>query len=146
MWMNIFMNFVNSVFLHICTKLCFNFMKFTWVKYIHIQVLKYSYQIMSTSSLKYGFCNKSFRKEEPLTSWTLLQHICPPFWAWLLLHSAITPKSENKYVQSVQLVRGSSFRYPYFSDVLKIILLQTARLGLIIKTITCFWANSLFHL
>ena len=32
--------------------------------------------------LKYGFCNKSFRKDEPLTSWTLLQHICPHFWEW----------------------------------------------------------------
>ena len=38
-----------------------------------------------SADLKYGFCNKSFRKDEPLTSWTLLQHInCPHFWAWLL--------------------------------------------------------------
>ena len=51
--------------------------------------------------LKYGFCNKSFRKDEPLTSWTLLQHICPHFWAWLLNTIAITPKSENKYVVKV---------------------------------------------
>ena len=33
---------------------------------------------------KYGFCNKSFWKDEPLISWTLLQHICPhqskEFW------------------------------------------------------------------
>ena len=35
------------------------------------------------SCLKYGFCNKSFRKDETLTSWTLLQPICPHFWAWL---------------------------------------------------------------
>ena len=47
--------------------------------------------------LKYGFCNKSFGKDEPLTSWTLLQHICPHFWAWLLLYSA----SDDKYVIKV---------------------------------------------
>ena len=51
--------------------------------------------------LKYGFCNKSFRKDEPLISWILFQHICPHFWAWLLLYSAIMPKSENKYVVKV---------------------------------------------
>ena len=45
--------------------------------------------------LKYGFCNKSFRKDETLTSWTLWKHICPHFRAWLL---------------SVQLVGVSSFR------------------------------------
>ena len=50
---------------------------------------------------KYGFCNKSFRKDETLTSWTLLQHICPHFGAWLLLYSAITPQSEDKYVEKV---------------------------------------------
>ena len=43
-------------------------------------------------------CNKSFWKDEPLTSWKLLQHICPHFWAWLLNAIAITPKSEDKYV------------------------------------------------
>ena len=51
--------------------------------------------------LKYGFCNKSFRKDETLTSWTLLRHICPHFLAWLLFYSAITPKSEDKYVVKV---------------------------------------------
>ena len=44
---------------------------------------------------------KSFRKDETLTSWTLLQHICPHFWAWLLNTIAITPKSEDKYVVKV---------------------------------------------
>ena len=48
--------------------------------------------ICQIHSLKYGFCNKSFRKDEILTSWTLLQHICPHLWAWLLFYSAITPK------------------------------------------------------
>ena len=51
--------------------------------------------------LKYGFCKKSLQKNETLTSWTLLLHFCPHFWAWLLLYSAITPKSENKYVVKV---------------------------------------------
>ena len=53
------------------------------------------------NSLKYGLCNKSFRKDEPLTSWSLLQHICPHFWAWLLDTKAITHKSEDKYVVKV---------------------------------------------
>ena len=56
---------------------------------------------VSSCLLKYGFCNKSFRKNETLTSWTLLQHIFPHFWGWLLLYSAITPKSEYKYVVKV---------------------------------------------
>jgi hypothetical protein len=34
-------------------------------------------------------------------SWTLLQHICPHFWAWLMNTIAITPKSEDKYVVKV---------------------------------------------
>ena len=44
---------------------------------------------------------KSFRKDETLTSWTLLQHICPHFWAWLLNTIAIMPKSKDKYVEKV---------------------------------------------
>ena len=51
--------------------------------------------------LKYGFCSKSFRKDEPLTNWTLLQHIFPHFWTWLLNAIAITPKSEDRYVVKV---------------------------------------------
>ena len=47
------------------------------------------------------FVTKPFRKDETLTSWTLLQHICPHFWAWLLNTIAITPKSEDKYVAKV---------------------------------------------
>ena len=47
------------------------------------------------------FVTKSFWKDETLTSWTLLQHICPHFWAWFLNTIAITPKSEDKYVQKV---------------------------------------------
>ena len=39
----------------------------------------------------------SLRKNETLTGWTLSQHICLHFWAWLLLYSAITPKSEDKH-------------------------------------------------
>ena len=57
--------------------------------------------MVKSHELKYGFCNKSFRKDEPLTIWTLLQHIYPHFWPWLLLYSAITPKSEDKYVVKV---------------------------------------------
>ena len=43
----------------------------------------------------------SLRKNETLTGWTLLQHICLHFWAWLLNTIAITPKSEDKYVVKV---------------------------------------------
>ena len=55
------------------------------------------------------FVTKSFRKDETLTSWTLLQHICPHFWAWLLNTIAITPKSEDKYV--VKVFNPSEFRF-----------------------------------
>ena len=47
------------------------------------------------------FVTKSFRKDETLTSWTLLRHICPHFWAWLLNIIVITPKSEDKNVVKV---------------------------------------------
>ena len=76
--------------------------------------------------LKYGFCNKSFRKDETLTSWTLLQLICPHFWAGLLLYSAITPKSEDKYVVKVfnssefHLSEMTLFQNPYFSRIVSI--------------------------
>ena len=38
----------------------------------------------------------SLRKNETLTGWTLLDTFCLHFWAWLLLYSVITPKSEDK--------------------------------------------------
>ena len=47
------------------------------------------------------FVTKSFRKDETLSSWTLLKHICPHFWTWLLNTIAIPPKSEDKYVVKV---------------------------------------------
>ena len=52
-------------------------------------------------TLKYQFWKKSLWKNATLSSWTLFQHICPHFWSWLLLYSAITPKSEDKYVVKV---------------------------------------------
>ena len=69
--------------------------------------------------LKYGFCKKSLRKDEPLTSWTL-------FWAFLSSHlggfavgaTANPPKSDDKYAQkSVQLVRGSSFQSDFLQNL-----------------------------
>ena len=85
--------------------------------------------------LKYGFCNKSFRKDEPLTSWTLfstyllskLDSPSPMFWLEenLLLSNVLIRGESNfddKYVEkSVQLVRGSSFwndllQNPYFNN------------------------------
>ena len=72
--------------------------------------------------LKYQFWKKLLRKNATLSSWTLFQHICPHFWAWLLLYSAITPKSEDKYV--VKVLNSSEFHLsemtllqnPYFSS------------------------------
>ena len=67
------------------------------------------------------FVTKSFRKDETLTSLTLLQHICPNFWAWLLLYSAIRPKSEDKYIVKVfnwsefHLSEMTLLQNPYFS-------------------------------
>ena len=69
------------------------------------------------------FVTKSFRKDETLTSWPLLQHIFPHFWAWLLLYSAITPKIENKYVLKVfnwsefHLSEMTLLQNPYFSNI-----------------------------
>ena len=65
------------------------------------------------------FVTKSFRKDETLTSWTLIQHICPHFWAWLLNTLNHAQKWGQMCCKSVQLVRGSSFRNvllqnPYF--------------------------------
>ena len=84
--------------------------------------------------LEFGFCNKSFRKDEPLTSWTLFStYLSSKLDSPLIktLERIIFSSNQNigegesnfddKYVEkSVQLVRGSSFRNdllqnPYFS-------------------------------
>ena len=68
-----------------------------------------------------GWIATYHRKDETLTIWTLLQHICSHFWAWLLLYSAITPKSEDKYVVKVfnwsefHLSKMTLLQNPYFS-------------------------------
>ena len=54
--------------------------------------------------LKYGFCNKSFRKDEPLTSWTLFST-----YVFSKL-DALSPNVLIRGEKSVQLVRGSFFR------------------------------------
>ena len=64
--------------------------------------------------LKYQFWKKSLRKNVTLSSWILFQHICPHFWAWLLLYSAITPKSEVKYVVKVFNSTELHFSEVYF--------------------------------
>ena len=53
--------------------------------------------------LKYQFWKKSLRKNATLSSWTIFQHICPHFWAWLLLYSTITPKYVVKVFNSTEL-------------------------------------------
>ena len=65
--------------------------------------------------LKYGFCKKYFRKNEPLTSWTLFS----PVFFQISTESALIWKKTGE--KSVQLVRGSFFRKyflwnPYFSS------------------------------
>ena len=66
------------------------------------------------------FVTSHFGKDEPLTSWTLWQHICPHFWAWLLNTIAITPISEDKYVVKVfnwsEVHLSEMLQNPYFSD------------------------------
>ena len=52
----------------------------------------------------------SLRESETLTGWTLSQHICLHFWAWLLNTIVITPKSEDKYVQKCST--RQSFIFP----------------------------------
>ena len=81
---------------------------------------------LETIKLKYQFWKKSLRKNETLAGWTLSQHICLHFWAWLLLYSAITLKSEDKYV--VKLFNPPEFLFSqvtffqnwYFSSKLTI--------------------------
>ena len=64
--------------------------------------------------LKYQFWKKSLWKNATLSSWTLFQHICLHFWVWLLLYSAITPKSEDKYVVKVLNSTELHFSEVYF--------------------------------
>jgi hypothetical protein len=68
--------------------------------------------------LKYGICNKSFRKDEPLTSWTYLSSLLDLI---AIVFSNHAQKWGQILCKSVQLVRGSSFRNdslqnPYFSN------------------------------
>ena len=63
--------------------------------------------------LKYGFCKKSLRKNETLTSWTLLAH-------FFSRSALISTDLEKKWAKSVQLFRVSFFlsdflQNPYFS-------------------------------
>ena len=87
------------------------------------------------------FVTKSFRKDETLTSWTFLQHICPHFWAWLLNTIAITPKSEDKYVVKVfnwsefHLSEMNLLQNPYFSDML----LYLPRYVLLFQCFAIYW-------
>ena len=77
--------------------------------------------------MKNQFWKKSLWKNATLSSWTLFHHICPHFWEWLLLYSAITPKSEDKYVlkafnstelhfSEVYFFQNWSFSYIYKFD------------------------------
>ena len=72
-----------------------------WTTSLAKAIYIYDWNSGSELLLKYQFWKKSLRKNETLSGWTLLQHICLHFWAWLLLYSAITPKSEDKYVVKV---------------------------------------------
>ena len=69
-------------------------------------------------ALRYGFCKKSLRIDEPLNSCTLFwAYFCHRFWVGLLLHLLHPPKIDDKYAQKkVQLVRGSSFRSDFLQN------------------------------
>ena len=69
--------------------------------------------------LKYQFWKKSLGKNVTLSSWTLFQHICPHFWAWLLFYSAITPKSEDKYSTELHFSEVYFVQNWYFSSMVK---------------------------
>ena len=92
----------------------------------------------TTTILKYGFHKKYFRKNEPLTSWTLFSPVFFQISAdWLKLHwkanlvmdffvkinfPPISTDLEKNGGKSVQLVRGSFFRKyflwnPYFKGL-----------------------------
>ena len=74
--------------------------------------------------LKYGFCNKSFWKDEPLINLTLFNILIIKI-RFSLSNVLIRGESNfyDKYVEKgVQLVRGSSFRNdllqnPYFNEL-----------------------------
>ena len=76
------------------------------------------------NALKYGFCDKSFQKDEPLTSWTLFSTYLSSkldspliktlerirFSSYQNIREGES-NFDDKYVEKrVQLVRGSSFR------------------------------------
>ena len=64
-----------------------------------------------------NFVTKTFRKDETLTSWTLLQHICPHFWAWLLNTIANHAQKWGQICwKSVQLDRIAFFRSDFFQN------------------------------
>ena len=77
---------------------------------IYSKTFSYWVRFFSFILLKYQFWKKSLRKNVTLVGWTLSQHICLYFWAWLLLYSAITPKCEDKYVQKCSTCQ--SFIFP----------------------------------
>ena len=72
------------------------------------------------NALKYGFCDKSFQKDEPLTSWTLFSTYLSSLLGVIAgYNSNHAQKCGQICCKSVQLVRGSSFRNdllqnPYF--------------------------------
>ena len=88
----------------------------------------------------YGFCNKSFRKDETLTSWTLFSTYLSSKLDSPLIKTTLErirfssnqnigeggSNFDDKYVEkNFQLVRGSSFRNdllqnPYFSICIKL--------------------------
>ena len=60
--------------------------------------------------LKYQFCKNVTSEKWNSDGLNTFGHICLHFWAWLLLYSAITPKSEDKYVQKCST--RQSFIFP----------------------------------
>ena len=51
--------------------------------------------------LKYEFYKKSLRKDEPLTSWTLFEHICHYFWVGLLVLVRVQQQTHPKVITNM---------------------------------------------
>ena len=63
-----------------------------------------------SKSLKYQFWKNVTSEKWNSDKLNTFGYICLRFWAWLLLYSAITPKSEDKYVQKCST--SQSFIFP----------------------------------
>ena len=93
------------------------------------QIWKIS-QTQTVILLKYQFCKNVTSEKWNSGGLNTFRHICLHFWAWLLLYSVITPKSEDKYVQKCSTRQSFIFpkRHSYkigtlahFSEIVRVV-------------------------